>query len=95
MSILVTVIDIILSGLATYWTLTLMVTASKKFKNCFNYTKIVEMLYGKKLSNFLVFTILLYTFGIMILYQVVSMDCFLLIFYFLIFLLNYKIITFN
>jgi len=72
MSIVVTVIDIILSGLATYWTLNLMLVASRRLKNCFNYAKVVELLYGKKLSNFLVFTILLYTFGIMILYQVIG-----------------------
>jgi len=72
MSIIVAIVDIILSGLATYWTLNLMVIASRKLKNCFNYSKVVELLYGKKMSNFLVFTILIYTFGIMILYQVVG-----------------------
>ena len=72
MSIVLAVFDIILSGLATYWTLNLMLVASRKLKNCFNYAKVVELLYGKKLSNFLVFTILLYTFGIMVLYQVIG-----------------------
>lgn len=72
MSIVVAVIDIFLSGLATFWTLNLLVQASRKVKNVFNYSKVVEMLYGKKLANFLVLTILIYTFGILILYQVIS-----------------------
>lgn len=78
MSIVVAIIDIILSGLATYWTLNLMVIASRKLKNCFNYAKVVELLYGKKISNFLVFTIMVYTLGIMILYQVVGNFIFIL-----------------
>lgn len=71
-SILASVITIILFGLATYWTLTLMVVSSRRVKNCCNYSKVVEILYGKKLSNFLTFTILIYTLGTMILYQVIG-----------------------
>lgn len=71
MSILVTVIDIILAGFAAYWTLNLMIMASAKHK-IYNYSKLVEATYGKCLSLFLDITMLIYIFGIMILYQVIG-----------------------
>jgi hypothetical protein len=71
MSILVSLIDIILAGLAAYWTLNLMIIASEKYK-IYNYSELVNHLYGRGLSLVLDITMLVYIFGVMILYQVIG-----------------------
>jgi amino acid permease len=71
MSISVAAIDIVLAGCAAYWTLTLMIITSKKYQ-IYEYSKLAERLYGKWLSVLVDITLLIYVFGIMILYQVLS-----------------------
>lgn len=70
MSIIVALIDILIAGVAAYWTLSIMIIASDKHK-IYNYSKLVNSLYGKGLSLLLDFTMLIYIFGVMILYQVI------------------------
>jgi len=71
MSIVVSIIDIILAGIAAYWTLNIMILASEKYK-IYNYSELVNHLYGKGLSLVLDITILVYIFGVLILYQVIG-----------------------
>lgn len=71
MSLLVSVIDIILSGIATYFTLNLLILSSKKAKN-FNYGEMVDHYFGKVAAFILNVTCLTYNFGILILYMVIS-----------------------
>jgi amino acid permease len=71
MSIVVAVVDIILAGMAAYWTLSIMIMASEKFK-IYNYSQLVNKLFGKGMSLFLDFTMLIYIFGVLILYQVIA-----------------------
>jgi amino acid permease len=70
MSIVVALIDIFLAGLAAYWTLSIMIISSEKHQ-IYNYSKLVKTLYGRWLSLLLDFTMLIYIFGVMILYQVI------------------------
>jgi sodium-coupled neutral amino acid transporter 11 len=70
MSIAVALIDIILAGIAAYWTLSIMIISSEKHQ-IYNYSKLVKTLYGRWLSLLLDFTMLIYIFGVMILYQVI------------------------
>jgi hypothetical protein len=71
MSLLVAFIDICLSGAATYMTLNLLIKSSKKAKK-FNYGEVVEDYFGKIASYILTISCLIYTFGVLILYMVVS-----------------------
>lgn len=71
MSVLVSIIDIIVAGFAAYWTLNIMIIASEKFK-IYNYSQLVRTVYGKGLSILLDFTMLIYIFGVMILYQLIA-----------------------
>jgi hypothetical protein len=71
MSLIVAAIDICLSGLATYMTLNLLILSSKKAKT-FNYGEVVEDYFGRIASYILTISCLIYTFGVLILYMVVS-----------------------
>jgi amino acid permease len=71
MSIFAAIVDIILAGMAAYWTLSIMIMASEKFE-IYNYSQLVNKLFGKGLSLFLDITTLIYIFGVMILYQVIA-----------------------
>ena len=71
MSISLAVVDILLAGIAAYWTLTLMIITAKKYQ-IYEYSKLAQKLYGRWLSVFIDITLLIYVFGIMILYQVLS-----------------------
>jgi amino acid permease len=71
MSISVAFIDIVLAGCAAYWTLTLMIITSNKY-DIYEYSKLAQKLYGKWLAILIDITMLIYVFGIMILYQVLS-----------------------
>lgn len=75
MSILVSAIEIIVAGLASYWTLNLMIIAADKHK-VDNYSKLVHKLFGRPLSLFLEITMLVYLTGILILYQVICKKIF-------------------
>ena len=66
MSIVVALVDIILAGMAAYWTLNIMIMSSEKYK-IYNYSKLVNTLFGKGMSLFLDITMLIYIFGVMIL----------------------------
>jgi hypothetical protein len=71
MSMIVTLIDIILAGFATYWTLNLLILSSKKYK-IYNYSLLVRKIFGKGLSIFLDCVVLVYIFGVMVMYQVIG-----------------------
>jgi amino acid permease len=60
-----------LAGAAAYFTLNIMIIASNKEK-IFNYSKLVEKLFGKGMSYFLDITMIIYIFGVIILYQVIT-----------------------
>jgi amino acid permease len=70
MSMLVAIIDIIIAGIAAYWTLNILIQSADKYK-IHNYSILAEKLHGKWLSLLLDITILVYIFGIMVLYQVI------------------------
>ena len=70
MSIVFSPIIIILSGLANYWSLNILVNMSIKLK-LKNYESIVKQLLGKKLSLFLGIIMSINQSGIIILYQVI------------------------
>ena len=70
MSIVFSPIIIILSGLANYWSLNILVNMSIKLK-LKNYESIVKQLLGKKLSLFLGIIMSVNQSGIIILYQVI------------------------
>lgn len=71
MSILVAVIEVFLAGLAAYWTLCLMIIAAKSC-NKSDYSKVIKHYWGKGWSKFLDVVIIIYQFGILILYQIIS-----------------------
>jgi hypothetical protein len=71
MSLLFFVVDMILSGLATYMTLNLLILSSKKAKT-FNYSEVVENYLGKIASYILTIACLINNFGVIILYMVIS-----------------------
>lgn len=77
MSIIVSLIDILLAGIAAYWTLNLMIIASEKYK-IYNYSELVYHTYGRGLSLVLDITMLVYIFGVMILYQVIGIFLYLI-----------------
>lgn len=70
MSILACTVMVLLSGLASYWTMTLLIISTSKY-NLFNYSQLVKHLYNKKLSVFLDLIILLFIFGVVTLYQII------------------------
>jgi hypothetical protein len=71
MSLLAAVLVIILAALAAYWSLTLMIKASKKSKQQ-DYSRLVKVELGNGSALFLDFVVLLYVFGILISYQCIS-----------------------
>jgi hypothetical protein len=71
MSIFVTILDIFCSGFATYLTLNLLIISSKKAKK-FNYYEVVNELFGKIAAIILIISCLIYNYGIIILYMVIS-----------------------
>jgi len=71
MSILVGVIDIILAGLSAYLTLKLLSISATKHK-IYDYSKLIKKIVGKNWGNLLDISILIYIFGILILYNVIS-----------------------
>jgi hypothetical protein len=71
MSILVTIIDIFCSGFATYLTLHLLISSSKKAKK-FNYYEVVNEIFGKVAAAILTISCLTYNYGVLILYMVIS-----------------------
>lgn len=71
MSALVGIIDIILAGMACYWTLNLLIIASHKVK-IYEYSALIKKVFNRPMAMFLDITVLIYIFGIMILYQVIS-----------------------
>jgi hypothetical protein len=73
MSLLMGCIDIVAAGLSAYTTLTLMAISSRKTK-IYNYSRLVKEVYGKWMALFLDITMMIYVFGVMILYQVISIS---------------------
>jgi hypothetical protein len=71
MSMLCALIVVVLGSAAAYWSLVIMIEASKKTKST-DYSTLVKETLGGKLSLILDFTILIYIFGILISYQVIS-----------------------
>lgn len=71
MSILVGVIDIIVAGLAAYLTLNLLSISATKHK-VYDYSKLIKMIIGKNWGNLLDISMLIYIFGILVLYNVIS-----------------------
>jgi hypothetical protein len=71
MSLLMGIIDIFLMAACTYWTLNMLTIASEKFQ-VNHYSKLVKKLYGNKVGFILDFNVLIYIFGVLILYQVIS-----------------------
>ena len=71
MSLVMGLLSICLTGIATYWTLWIVTLISEKHK-IFNYSKLTRKIFGNAVGFILDFTIMFYIFGILILYQVVS-----------------------
>lgn len=71
MSLIGGIFIILFSGMSAYWSLSIMILSSKKYKTA-DYSKLVFHVYGKFLSALLDYTILIYIFGILISYQVIS-----------------------
>ena len=71
MSLLGALIIVVFSGLSAYWSLTIMISSSVKYKTT-DYSKLVFYVFGRSLSMILDITILIYIFGILISYQVIS-----------------------
>ena len=70
-SLLLGLLEIGIFGVITYWTISLLLQVSEK-KNTFSYSKLVKEIGGKILSCIIDWSILIYMFGILILYNVVS-----------------------
>jgi amino acid permease len=70
MSILVNLIDIIIAAFASYWTLSIMIFSSEKYK-VYSYSKINRVILGKGYSIFFDIIMLVYIFGVIILFQVI------------------------
>lgn len=71
MSFSCALLTIILAAAAAFWSLKIMIVASKKI-GCDEYSKCVSLTFGKKAANFLDLVTMLYIFGILISYQVIS-----------------------
>ena len=77
MSLILGVISIFLTGLATYWTLNLLSIVGEEHQ-IFNYSVLARKLCGKTIGLILDLSIFIYILGILILYQVVSKIIFLI-----------------
>jgi len=75
MSSIVALCTIIFAALSAYWSLKIMIITSKKIK-CNEYSKCVSFSFGKKAANFLDIVTIIYIFGILISYQVISKKIF-------------------
>jgi hypothetical protein len=76
MSLILGIISILLTAMATYWTLNLLSLVSEEHQ-IFNYSILVRKLFGKTMGIVLDLSIFIYIIGILILYQVVSKIIFL------------------
>lgn len=72
MSVLGALVMLVLGAMASYWSLVIMIEASRK-TNTMDYSRLVKQSLGPKLALILDITILIYIFGILISYQVISM----------------------
>jgi len=75
MSIVGAVVMLILGSMAAYWSLVIMIEASRK-TNTMDYSRLVKESLGPKLALILDLTILIYILGILISYQVISKELF-------------------
>ncbi len=82
MTLLVGVLDVIFAGAAAFWTFNLLIIAGLKH-NIWDYSKLVEKLYGRTLGFILDITVIIYVFGVITLYQVICKS------------LKYKLITYS
>jgi len=73
MSVLAGMIMLVLAAIASYWSLSIMIMASRK-SGAKDYSKLVFIIFGKGLSSFLDLIILIYIFGILVSYQVIIYD---------------------
>ena len=71
MSIFGGMMVMIFASLATIWSLNILILSSLKF-DVYDFSKVVKKIFGSKAALILDLTILIYIFGIMISYQVVS-----------------------
>ncbi len=71
MSLIAAVVVLLLGSAAAYWSLILMIEASRK-SQITEYSRLVKESLGKGLALFLDIMILIYIFGILISYQVIS-----------------------
>jgi hypothetical protein len=71
MSVVGALIMLILGSMAAYWSLVIMIEASRK-TNTMDYSRLVKESLGSKLALLLDIIILIYIFGILISYQVIS-----------------------
>jgi hypothetical protein len=71
MSFTCALLVLLLGSAAAYWSLTIMIEASRKTKVT-EYSRLVKESLGKKMALFLDIMILIYIFGILISYQVIS-----------------------
>ncbi len=71
MSLLTTWIFITLCGIASYWTMNIMMVACKKY-DIYKYSQLVEILCGKGWSCFLDYNIILYIFETITLFHLIS-----------------------
>lgn len=86
MSIVVGITDIILAGLCAYLTLKLLSISATKHQ-IYDYSKLIKKIIGDKWGNLLDLSILIYIFGILILYNVMSNNNFIIFCYYISFLL--------
>jgi len=70
MSLIAGLIGTILGGIITYWTLNLLAIAGQRH-DLFDYSRLLKKLYGKGFGIALDITLILYTFGVVILYSVI------------------------
>jgi len=71
MSFFGALIMVAFAACSAYWSLKIMIITSKKIK-CDEYSKCVSYSFGKKAANFLDIVTIVYIFGILISYQVIS-----------------------
>ena len=71
MSVVGALVMLILGSMAAYWSLVIMIEASRK-TNTMDYSRLVKESLGGKLALVLDLIILIYIFGILISYQVIS-----------------------
>lgn len=71
LSVILSIILIFLAGFAAYWTLNLLIFCSLKTGEM-TYSKIIKKILSKNWSTFLDITLIIYIFGVLIIYQIVS-----------------------